>query len=211
MTGHKGQRLSSIDLLDEGEQAQLDGWGNRAALTQPVTKVSIPAVFAEHVHRTPDAVALVFGERSWTYREVDESSNRLAHLLGAHGAGPGQSVALLLERSSQAVIAILAVLKTGAAYLPIDPARRRRPVSSSCSVTPRRSPRSPLPGCARGWTDSACWSSMPTTLLSTPNPAPHCRRRPLTTSRTSFTPRAPPAPPKGWPLPTTMSPSCWRQ
>ena len=122
MTGHQGQRLSSIDLLDEGEQAQLDGWGNRAALTQPVTKVSIPALFAEHVHRTPDAVALVYGERSWTYREVDESSNRLAHLLVAHGAGPGQSVALLLERSSQAVIAILAVLKTGAAYLPIDSA-----------------------------------------------------------------------------------------
>ena len=114
--------MSSIDLLDEGEQAQLDGWGNRAALTQPVTKVSIPALFAEHVHRTPDAVALVYGERSWTYRELDESSNRLAHLLVGHGAGPGQSVALLLERSAQAVIAILAVLKTGAAYLPIDSA-----------------------------------------------------------------------------------------
>ena len=122
MTANKGQRLSSIDLLDEGEQAQLDGWGNRAALTQPVTKVSIPALFAEHVQRTPEAVALVHGERSWTYREVDESANRLAHLLAGHGAGPGQSVALLLERSAQAVIAILAVLKAGAAYLPIDSA-----------------------------------------------------------------------------------------
>src|SRR6202011_4680765 len=56
-----------------------------------------------------------------TYRELEEAANRLAHLLAARGAGPGQCVALLLERSAEAVVAILAVLKTGAAYLPIDP------------------------------------------------------------------------------------------
>ncbi|WP_142392524.1 AMP-binding protein, partial [Mycobacterium sp. 3519A] len=57
----------------------------------------------------------------WSYGEVDEASNRLAHLLVELGAGPGRCVALLLERSADAVIAILAVLKSGAAYLPIDP------------------------------------------------------------------------------------------
>ena len=94
--------------------------------------MSIPAVFAEKVQRTPEAVALTFEGRSLTYRELDEASNRLAHLLVSRGAGPGQCVALLLARSAEAVVAILAVLKTGAAYVPIDPAPRRA-ASGSCS------------------------------------------------------------------------------
>ena len=69
----------------------------------------------------PGGTALVCGGRSWTYREVEEAANRLAHLLAGHGVGPGDVVALLFERSAQAFIAILAVLKTGAAYLPIGP------------------------------------------------------------------------------------------
>ncbi len=60
--------------------------------------------------------------RSLTYRDLDEASNQLAHLLSGYGAGPGGCVALLVERSAEAVIAMLAVLKTGAAYLAIDPA-----------------------------------------------------------------------------------------
>ena len=78
-------------------------------------------LFAAQVARAPEAVALVCGEVSWTYRELDEASNRLAHLLFGQGAGPGECVALLLSRSVEAIVAILAVLKTGAAYLPIDP------------------------------------------------------------------------------------------
>ena len=123
MTADPGRSLSSVDLLDEDEHARLDEIGNRAVLTQPVTApVSIPVLFAEHVTRTPDAVALVCGQRSWTYRELDEAAKRLAHLLAAHGVGPGGCVALLVERSAEAIVAMLAVLKTGAAYLPIDPA-----------------------------------------------------------------------------------------
>uniref|UniRef100_UPI0022B6194C AMP-binding protein n=1 Tax=Mycobacterium celatum TaxID=28045 RepID=UPI0022B6194C len=83
---------------------------------------SIPAVFGEQVVRAPEAVALCGGGRSVTYGELDEASNRLAHLLVGCGAGPGQRVGLLLPRSVEAVAAILAVLKTGAAYVPIDPA-----------------------------------------------------------------------------------------
>ena len=123
MTADPTRRLSSMDLLDEGEHARLDGWGNRAVLTQPATTpVSIPVVFAAQVARTPEAVALSCGGRSMTYRELEEAANRLAHLLAGQGVGPGGCVALLFSRSAEAVVAIVAVLKTGAAYLPIDPA-----------------------------------------------------------------------------------------
>jgi amino acid adenylation domain-containing protein/non-ribosomal peptide synthase protein (TIGR01720 family) len=123
MAADPGRRLSSIDLPDEGEHARLEGWGNRAGLVASVSPpVSIPAVFAAQVARVPDAVAISCEERSWTYRELDETADRLAHLLAGHGVGAGKRVALLLPRSAEAIVAIWAVLKTGAAYVPIDPA-----------------------------------------------------------------------------------------
>ena len=123
MAADPGRSSPSVDLLDEGEHAWLEGWGNRAVLTQPApTPVSIPVLFAAQVARAPEAVGISCGEHSWTYRQLEEAANWLAHLLAAQGVGPGACVGLLLERSAEAVVAILAVLKTGAAYLPIDPA-----------------------------------------------------------------------------------------
>ncbi|WP_142254593.1 non-ribosomal peptide synthetase, partial [Mycobacterium colombiense] len=123
VTADPTQRLSSVDLLDAAEHARLDEVGNRAVLAAPASApVSIPALFAEQVARTPDAVAVTFEARSMTYRELDEASNRLGHLLAGQGAGPGQYVTLLFSRSAEAIVAMLAVLKTGAAYVPIDPA-----------------------------------------------------------------------------------------
>jgi amino acid adenylation domain-containing protein/thioester reductase-like protein/non-ribosomal peptide synthase protein (TIGR01720 family) len=115
--------LSSVDVLDEPEHARLDEIGNRKVLTLPASApVSIPVLFAERVARSPQAVAISFEGRSMTYRELDQAANRLAHLLADLGVGPGRCVALLCTRSADAIVAILAVLKTGAAYLPIDTA-----------------------------------------------------------------------------------------
>ncbi|CRZ14438.1 non-ribosomal peptide synthetase PstA [Mycolicibacterium neworleansense] len=123
MTADPTVRLSSVDLLDDDEHARLAAMGNHETLTRPAPRpVSVPALFAEHAGRTPDTVAVSCGDRSWTYRELDDAANRLAHLLITRGAGPGQCVAVLFSRSAEAIIAILAVLKTGAAYLPVDPA-----------------------------------------------------------------------------------------
>ncbi len=122
MTADPAQRLSSIDLLDVAERERLDTAGNRAIVTAPpMALVSIPALFAAQVARAPGAVAITCGARTLTYRELYESTNRLAHLLTEQGAGPGQRVAVVIPRSAEAIVAILAVLKTGAAYVPIDP------------------------------------------------------------------------------------------
>ncbi|BBZ28128.1 hypothetical protein MMAD_24230 [Mycolicibacterium madagascariense] len=122
MTADPQRRLSSVDLLDEVERARLDRWGNRAVLDRPVAKASVVGLFAGQVAARGDAVALTCAGRSLTYRELDEASNRLARVLVERGAGPGRAVALMFARSAEAVVAIVAVLKSGAAYLPIDPA-----------------------------------------------------------------------------------------
>ncbi|OSC18997.1 non-ribosomal peptide synthetase, partial [Mycobacterium vulneris] len=123
MAADPGRSLSSVDVLSAGEYTRLDGWGNRSVLTEPAPRpVSIPVLFARQVARAPEAVAVSFEGGSMTYRELEDAANRLAHLLIGHGVGAGHCVALLLERSSSAVVAMLAVLKAGSAYLAIDPA-----------------------------------------------------------------------------------------
>ncbi|WP_142248566.1 amino acid adenylation domain-containing protein, partial [Mycobacterium colombiense] len=109
-------------VLDEVERAHLDAVGNRAVLTKPGASTSIPGLFAGQVARVPEAVAVSFDGRSMTYRELDAAAERWAQLLAGQGVGPGQYVALLLSRSAEAIAAILAILKTGAAYVAIDPA-----------------------------------------------------------------------------------------
>ena len=145
--------------------------------------MSIPVLFAAQVARTPEAVAVTFEGRSMTYRELEEAANRLAHLLAGQGVGPGQCVALLLERSAEAVVAILAVLKTGAAYLPIDPAL---PAARIGFMLDDAAPIAAITttGLADRLDGCDLRSSMSTTPASTPNPAPRCRRRPPRTSPT---------------------------
>ncbi|WP_165612814.1 condensation domain-containing protein, partial [Mycolicibacterium fortuitum] len=122
MAADPTRRLSAIDVLDADERVRLDTVGNRAALTRPEpTTATIPALFERHVVRDPEAIAVSFDGRQITYGELDQAANRLAQLLVENGVGPGQRVALLFTRSVEAIVAIFAVLKSGAAYVPIDP------------------------------------------------------------------------------------------
>ena len=79
-------------------------------------------LFEEQVDRTPHAVAIIHEGQSWTYRELDERANRLARHLRGLGAKPGTLVGVCMNRSAEMVAAVLAVLKAGAAYVPLDPA-----------------------------------------------------------------------------------------
>nr|WP_318580721.1 condensation domain-containing protein [Mycobacterium liflandii] len=136
-TTHPDQPLHHLDLLTDTEHTQLHTWGNHPTLTAPTTTaISIPAAFTNIVATHPHAPALTFEDHTWTYHDLDTASTQLAHhLTTTHGARAGAVVALLLPRSDHAILAILAVLKTGAAYLPIDPHHPQR-VSRSCSPTP---------------------------------------------------------------------------
>ncbi|MBY8847156.1 non-ribosomal peptide synthetase, partial [Streptomyces sp. SP2-10] len=111
--------LSRIDVLTAEERHELLVTRNDTAC--PAPEAGLPALFEARVRATPDAPAVVFEDTALTYRELNRRANRLAHALIARGVGPEQVVALRLPRSPELVVAVLAVLKTGAAYLPVDP------------------------------------------------------------------------------------------
>ncbi|MFD9605198.1 amino acid adenylation domain-containing protein, partial [Streptomyces sp. NPDC059970] len=111
--------LSRIDVLAAEERHELLVVRNDTACPAPA--VGLPSLFEAWVRATPQAPAVVFEDTSLTYHELNRRANRLAHSLIARGVAPEQVVALRLPRSPELVVAVLAVLKTGAAYLPIDP------------------------------------------------------------------------------------------
>ncbi|PBC85802.1 MULTISPECIES: non-ribosomal peptide synthetase [unclassified Streptomyces] len=86
----------------------------------PVPALTLPELFEAQVRRTPDAPAATFRDRTLSYRELNERANRLARLLVARGAGPEQIVGVLMPRSLHQIVSLVAVTKTGAAYLPVD-------------------------------------------------------------------------------------------
>ncbi|QFZ24669.1 non-ribosomal peptide synthase/polyketide synthase [Saccharothrix syringae] len=114
------RRVAELPWVSEAEARQVLVDWNGTAPAEPVSD-TIASLFAAQAARTPDAVAVTCRGESLTYRELDERANRLAHHLIRSGAGPETLVALKFPRSLDLVVAVLGVLKSGAAYLPIDP------------------------------------------------------------------------------------------
>jgi len=95
----------------------------------PAADLLIHKIFEEQVERTPDTVAVIFGERQLTFRELDTSANQLARHLGKQGVGPGIFVAVCIERSMEAIVSLMAIFKAGGVYVPLDPAYPRERLS----------------------------------------------------------------------------------
>ncbi|HVG45544.1 MAG TPA: amino acid adenylation domain-containing protein, partial [Longimicrobium sp.] len=115
------RRLSALSLLGEDERRRVVEEWNRTDAPL-VDGRCIHLLIAEHAARTPDAAAVVDFTRTLTYRELDERASRLTRRLRALGVGPEVRVGVHLERSVDLVVALLAVLRAGGAYLPLDPA-----------------------------------------------------------------------------------------
>jgi amino acid adenylation domain-containing protein len=114
------RRLASLPLLAESDRRRaLVEWNDTAA--DFPEHLCLHTLFEAAAGRRPHAIAVVFGDRTLTYRELNRRANQLANHLRAMGVGPDVLVGLHLEQSPELVIALLGVLKAGGAYLPLDP------------------------------------------------------------------------------------------
>jgi len=112
-------RIADLPLLSDRERREL--LVDRIPPVRELPPVTIPRLFEQQAARTPDATAIVVGERSLTYRELNARANAFALELQQHGARPGELVGIYTDRGPEMVVALLGVLKAGAAYLPLDP------------------------------------------------------------------------------------------
>ncbi|MBV9774300.1 MAG: AMP-binding protein, partial [Gemmatimonadetes bacterium] len=116
--------LALLDPLTPEERARVLVEWNDTGRSYPRGEC-VHDLFRARAERTPDAVALVHGERALSYGELERRANRLAHRLRARGVGPETRVGVCLGRTPELVVALLGVLKAGGAYVPLDPAYPR--------------------------------------------------------------------------------------
>jgi amino acid adenylation domain-containing protein/non-ribosomal peptide synthase protein (TIGR01720 family) len=120
MVADPSQRIGELPLLEADEQHTLVYDWNNVHAVYP-TQTPIHQLIEAQVARTPNAPALLFGEHTLSYAELDARANRLAHLLGEQGVRADSLVGVCALRSVEMVVALLAILKAGGAYVPLDP------------------------------------------------------------------------------------------
>ena len=114
------QSLSHLSLLTSAERRQVVVEWNQTESDYPRNS-SIHSLFEACAKATPDALAVAYGDRRLTYRELNERSNRLAHFLRERGVAPDVLVGICVERSPEMIVGLLGILKAGGAYVPLDP------------------------------------------------------------------------------------------
>ncbi|NWD72409.1 amino acid adenylation domain-containing protein, partial [Pseudomonas gingeri] len=113
--------LNSLSIMPDDEREQLLVGFNDTALDYPQAQ-TVHGLFEAQVERTPEALAVVHGEQRLSYRELNEQANRLAHALRKQGVQPDSRVGICVERGAEMVVGLLAILKAGGGYVPLDPA-----------------------------------------------------------------------------------------
>ncbi|NDB69408.1 MAG: non-ribosomal peptide synthetase, partial [Methylocystaceae bacterium] len=111
--------LASVSVISADERRQVISTFNDTQKDIPST--TLPDLFAAQVEKSPETIALIFGDEEVSYRELDCRANQLARYLISQNIGPEDIVAIGLDRSVEMVVSLLGVLKSGAAYLPLDP------------------------------------------------------------------------------------------
>jgi amino acid adenylation domain-containing protein/non-ribosomal peptide synthase protein (TIGR01720 family) len=168
--------VAELPLLTETEHGQvLVEWNDTEPV--PAPGACLHELFEAQALRTPEAVALLDGARELRYRELDRAAGRLAARLRQDGAGPEVLAGVCLERSAEMVIALLAILRAGAAYLPLDP-RLPRPRLAEILANARASVVISHEGLAARlpWNGPVVWVNEETLPLSPPlprQPTPH--------------------------------------
>ena len=152
-----------LPILTAPEAEQLVRWSQ--CPSNEVPDLSVHQLFEQQVERTPEAVALVFGDQEFSYGELNARANQLAHLLIARGVGLEVIVAVALDRSIELVVALLAILKAGGAYLPLDPALPPRRLEQ---ILEDAAPAVVISAAGR---EIPCRSDLPTSLLRLDDPA----------------------------------------
>jgi len=119
MAAHPKQQLSNLPLLSLAEQHQLLVWNDTQA-DYPQDQ-GLHQLFEAQVERTPDAIAVVFGDQQLSYQELNIQANQLGRYLQKLGVGPEVCVGICTERSLEMIVGLLGILKAGGAYVPLDP------------------------------------------------------------------------------------------
>ncbi len=114
------RRVSDIELLSEVEKHMILFDLNNTAVKYPKDK-TIHRLFEEQTRKSPNNISLIFADQELTYRELNQRANHLAHMLQSKGVQPQGILGLMVKRSPQLIMGILAILKSGGVYLPIDP------------------------------------------------------------------------------------------
>lgn len=129
--------VEQLDILTESEKQKVVYDFNDTATDYPRDKC-VHELFSEQAARTPDKVALIFEDKQFTYKQLDEMSNSLAHYLHTNGITKGDVIGVLLNRSEKVIVAQLASLKLGCVFLPIDsryPTQRVQDLIGNCKVS----------------------------------------------------------------------------